>query len=108
MHNVPLHERFPLNSDSTLFPQQDDVGANGLQMFCPDTATWHIPDTGSVGAWVEQACPAGLKVCGLQPNVLGYQGPGLDDVGLANLNFRCCGSGKIVLFLKGFGCVKSQ
>ena len=74
---------------------QDDVGANGLQMFCPDTATWHMPDTGSVGVWVEQACPAGLKVCGLQPNVLGYQGPGLDDVGLANMNFRCCGSGKI-------------
>ena len=71
---------------------QDDIGPDAFGLFCQETGNW-VRRGESWGTWHYQNCPAGQVICGLQTNVLDYQGIYADDVGLAEINLRCCDDG---------------
>ena len=65
------------------------MGTNGLALFCEATNEWHA----QLMPWgnnVIKDCPSSEKVCGFQAKVLPYQGIFNDDVGIAEMNIRCC------------------
>ncbi|CAI2347789.1 unnamed protein product [Caenorhabditis sp. 36 PRJEB53466] len=75
----------------------DNPAADNFAVFCASVCGPRYSDyiirgtTAEFGNWsAPQFCPRGFVVCGIQAQIEGNQGRGVDDTALNNVNLECC------------------